>query len=255
MLPIYTAYLTPSDYGMLALLASIIAVFELFLGARFSQAVPKFYFDEDSESGRACVIGTAFLFTSAASFVALVAIVMTSEFAASVVADDSKFQQYLSLYSVTIITLAIENYGLSYIRLLERSVLYVTLSILKLISQLGLNILFVVYIDLGVLGVIISTIASSGIFAIVLSVFTLRRVRFRFSMRIANRLLIFSWPLWVAGIAAIYSNFANLYLIRYFADLANVGLFELAARFGALVAILAWHPFSDLSNGCKWPTC
>ena len=50
MLPIYTRYLSPADYGAVGLLTLTLALLEPFLGMRLGGAISKFYFDEISKS-------------------------------------------------------------------------------------------------------------------------------------------------------------------------------------------------------------
>ena len=67
MLPIYTRFLTPADYGVIGLLTFALALMEPLLGARLGWAVPKFYFDAPDHRGRRAVIWGALILTGAAS--------------------------------------------------------------------------------------------------------------------------------------------------------------------------------------------
>lgn len=58
MLPIYTAYLTPSDYGIVALMVFAISLIEITLGAKMIEAPQKYYHDETSLLGKKSVIAT-----------------------------------------------------------------------------------------------------------------------------------------------------------------------------------------------------
>ena len=56
MLPIYTRYLTPADYGVVGLLTFALALFEPIFGARLARAIPKFYLEvTDARSKRAVI--------------------------------------------------------------------------------------------------------------------------------------------------------------------------------------------------------
>ena len=75
MLPIYTRFLSPTDYGVVGLLIFALAVFEPLLGARLGWAIPKFYFDAPDSRGRRAVIWGALILTGAASAVSLAVLV------------------------------------------------------------------------------------------------------------------------------------------------------------------------------------
>ena len=52
MLPVYTSYLHPADYGVIALLDFIGGIFGLLVGARMGQAVTRYHFEEKDDEGR-----------------------------------------------------------------------------------------------------------------------------------------------------------------------------------------------------------
>lgn len=246
MLPIYTRYLTPADYGIVAMLTLLLSVFELVLGARFAAAIPKFYYEHDNERDRGTVVGTALAVTMAASALGALIIAGASRPLAEIFLADTELWAYVALFGITLVTVAIENYALVYIRMRDKPVLFVAVSLIKLVVVLTLNILLVVVLQWGVLGAVVSTVSSSIAFGLVLGIYTLVNTGgWRISRTLIRRLLRFSWPLWVASVAAVYISFANRFLIRYFGDLAEVGLYDLAARFSSLLLILVWQPFNQ----------
>ena len=246
MLPVYTRFLTPADYGVVAMLTLLLSIFELMIGARFAQAIPKFYFEEDEARQRGTVIGTALTVTVSVSTLGASLLLLGAEPLAEAFLADSTLWHYVAFFGATLVTSAIENYGLTYLRLRDKPVLFVGMSLAKLFVALTLNIVLVVVLGWGVAGVVASTVLSSVVFAVLLGGYMLYQVGgLRVNWTLARRLVRFSWPLWVAGGAAVYSNFANRFLLRYFGDLSEVGLYDLAARFGSLIVILVWQPFNQ----------
>src|SRR5688572_25491069 len=78
MLPIYTRYLVPADYGAVGLLGFALALLEPFFGARLSQAIPKFYFDTNQPDQRRAVITAAISVTGGISAVTALLIALFS---------------------------------------------------------------------------------------------------------------------------------------------------------------------------------
>jgi len=245
MLPIYTRLLSPADYGIVALLSVLISIFELAIGARFVRAIPRFFYETTDDTERSSTISTALIITSTTSLVGVILLATNGAVASTLLFGVPDYAIYVATYSVLLLTTAVENYGLTYIRLLERPLLFITVSIGKLILQLSLNILLVVFLRLGVAGVIISAIVSSAIFCLLMAFFIIIRTGLRFDTTLAKRLIRFTWPLWLAGGASLYIGASSRFFIRIFSDLSDVGLFELAARFASLVGFLVWGPFSQ----------
>src|SRR5690348_1942012 len=72
MLPIYTRYLTPADYGVVGLLTFAMAIMEPLFGARLVEAMPKYYFECEVGERRNSVVSTALLVTGVISTVTAV---------------------------------------------------------------------------------------------------------------------------------------------------------------------------------------
>lgn len=245
MLPIYTSYLTPADYGVVGLLVVMVSLFELLIGARFAQAVPKFYYEESSTAGQSAVVTTALVITVLISSISTSAVAIFDNELSRIFFGSDLFQSHVSIYGILLITGAIEVYGLTYFRLQEKPVVFIVNSICKLILQLALNILFVVYWDMGVMGVVYSGVISSSVFSIIALIYILYNTGFVFSKVLVTRFFRFSWPLWVAGLAGLYIGSSSRFFIRVFADLEQVGLYELATKFAMILPMLIWKPFSQ----------
>ncbi|WP_347330109.1 oligosaccharide flippase family protein [Marinimicrobium locisalis] len=245
MLPIYTSYLSPADYGVVSLLIVMIALFELVIGARFAQAVPKFYYEKEDEQHRSSVISTALLVTGFVSLISTLVVALNSELIARILFGDKSYNIHVALYGTLLFTSALEAYGLTFFRLKEKPFIFIANSISKLVLQLSLNILFVVYLNKGVIGVIWSALLASSVMASVAACYILYNSGIKYKGNLVKRLFKFSWPLWLAGIAGLYVASSNRYFIRIFSDLDQVGLFELAAKFSTILPLLIWNPFSQ----------
>jgi O-antigen/teichoic acid export membrane protein len=246
MLPVYTHFMTPSDYGVIGLLIFTLALMEPFFGARLTEAIPKFYYEEDSDKYRKAVLGSALTVTGLISAITSCIIFLTRESASSALFGTNSYALAVGLFGFQIVTQALEYYGLTFIRLQQRPTLYVLTSFSKLILQLALNIWLIAYMKLGVMGVVISGGVSSALYALLLTGYIIHHAGYRFELSVARRMLLFSWPLWFAGLASLYIFQSNRYLIRTFGSLDQVGLYELAAKFSGILAMLVWNPFSQI---------
>ncbi len=244
MLPIYTQHLSPADYGIIGLLTFAISLIDLLFGARLVQAVPKFYHEKDSKTDKYLVVSTAMIQTAAISAITLFIVILFRDNASNQLFGSTDYQLVLGIFSITILTQAIENYGLLFLRIQRKAWTFLIFNLSKLICQLSLNIYFVVYLDMGVMGVAISTASVSVLFALVLAIITFYKTGIRYCSELGKRLIIFCWPLWAAGFAGLYIGSANRYYMRLFSSLEDIGLFELATRFTMILTVLIWRPIN-----------
>lgn len=244
MLPVYTRYLSPADYGVVGLLIFMVTLIELVFGARMFHAVPKFYYEQNEKSDANEVISTALIITSAISALAVISVVVLRDPMSQLIFGSADHGLVVGIFSVLILTQALENYGLGYVRIQQRPWLFVGAGAFKLFMQLGLNILLVVVMKKGVLGVALASAISAVVFGVAMTLYVIWYTGVSFRRTMARRLIIFSWPLWISGLAALYIGSSNRYYLRLFSSLDEVGLLELATKFGAMIAILVWTPFS-----------
>src|SRR5690606_6893196 len=174
MLPIYTRYLTPEDYGIVSLMIFFISLVEISLGARLGLATVKFFHDQEQESVRKEVVASALLLTSVVSLFLSIAISLLSSPVSDLVFGDTNLAIVVSIFSILITTQAIETTGLDLIRIRNKVWWYFWFSLAKLVVQLILNITFVVIMELGVLGVAIASAASSVIYATIMFLVTVK---------------------------------------------------------------------------------
>lgn len=245
MLPIYTNYLSPSDYGVIGLLIFAVSLFEILLGGHMFQAVPKYYHLETKTKDKNTVISTALLVSTITSGFACLLMASSSNQLSVVLFGNDTYSIYIIIFSALILTHALEQYGFTYLRIIKKPWVFFNYSMLKLVFQLSLNILTIVILDWGLIGLAISSLISSVIISILLMTYTIYRTGLSVKKEIAKTIIIFSWPLWISGFIGLYIGSSNRYFIRLFSSLDDVGLYELAAKFGTIVMILVWSPFSQ----------
>lgn len=243
MLPIYTRYLTPADYGVIGLLTFALALFEPLFGARMGRAIPKFYFDSSDEHGRRAVVWGTLATTAAVSAVSMVALVLLRGVGSQILFGDRKYELALGLFAVNLLSRPIEDTGMLYIRLQERSRLFLRVSMAKLALQVALNLLLVVWWKDGVIGVVLSGIISSIVIGIGLLIYIGSYEAPAFDREITKEMLRFCWPLWLSGVAGLYMGSSGGMYLRVFDSLSDVGRLELALRFAAVVSMLIFTPF------------
>ena len=245
MLPIYTRFLTPADYGVIGLMVFTLSLFEPIVGARLGAAVPKFYFAAPEGRERRTVIWSALGLTSAVSALGMVALMLLRKFGSEVIFGDSKYALALGLFSVNLVSRPLEDAGMVYLQMHSRSRLFFGISITKLLLQVALNVLFVVVWREGVLGVVLSGVISSIALGVGLTLYVAACEAPAFDWPMTRTMVRFCWPLWFSGLAVLYIGSAGGIYLRVLDSLSAVGRLEIALRFAAVVGMVIWTPFSQ----------
>ena len=243
MLPIYTRYLTPADYGVVELLTMAIEIASILVGMRISQGLFRYYILAESDAEKQKIASTVLLTILATSIIGATILHVGAEALTIFIFGSSDYVYEFQLFALTLVTNAISAVGMSYLRARQKPVLFVGVGIITLVLQVLLNIIFVVKMELHVTGVVYSAVISGGVVAFGLSLYVIKNAGIHYSFDIANKLVRFVAPLMIASLASFYVAYADKYFLRLFGGLTEVGLYALAARLSA-VLMTAFEAFN-----------
>jgi len=204
LLPLYTSYLTTSEYGILAILEVTSQFFVTIVGLGISSGMMRWYAVETSEAKKKSIVFTV-----------------------------------LS----TLVALMINRVAFDLLRLKERSLFFIVLVIVKFTSILLLNIYFIVYMEYGVKGIIISQVLGNALIIAGTSMFLLKNLRFSFDHKILREILSFSVPLVFSTVSTMALALSDRYLIKYFLDYSEVGIYSLGYKIASVINLFLIQSF------------
>lgn len=243
MLPIYTRYLTPADYGVIELFSMALDVVSIVLGVRIGEAIFRYYCATEDTIEKNQIVSTALISVFVLNFLGFIIVAKSAQPISGVLFGDGNYSELFGLFSATLVLSALELVPMTFIRAQQRPLVFLSFSICKLVLQIIFNLYFVVFKSLGVVGVVYGALASGGIMALILTSYTVRTVGIGFSLRLARRLASFSIPLILASLGAFYTTFGDRFFLRVYSGLDAVGLYSLGYKFGFMLCILTWTPF------------
>lgn len=245
MVPVYTHHLTPSAYGLLELLDTTDQVLVVVSSAAIADAVLRHWNDAPTPRARARVESTAVLsLWVAGAFVALLGAAFAPALSAFLLRDG----QHALLLRLTFLSVTFQGVvevPLSVLRGADRPAQVVAWTLGRSALGFALNIAFVVGLHLGVLGMVLSNLLASAVFAVSLSVLTLRRTGLGFDATLFRAMLVFGWPLVPGSLAMIALQHGRSYVLNALCPAAMVGLWGLGLRIGSLVSQVVGGPARD----------
>jgi len=252
MLPIYTRFLTPEDYGVIELLTMLIDFTALILGARIGISVFRFYCTATSGTEKNNIISSALILGIFFNGIGAITLFLLSETLAVAIFSDASFQYYIVLFAITMLLLPLIEIPLVHIRARQMPWLFFYFSIAKLVLQVGLNVYFIVYLDMHVEGVAYSAAITSIVMATALTGYSLSKVGLSASIATCKKLFSFSLPLMLASLGTFYLTFGDRYILSIYTDFSQVGIYSLGYKFGFIFMILTWVPFEKIWDSEKY---
>jgi len=249
MLPIYTRFLTPKDYGTIELLTMTVDVFGMIASVGLTAAVFRFYYKYDKSEQRNRVISTISILMALLYFIASSLGLGMSNILASLVLDGTPESiLYFRLIFITFFLQAFIEIPFIFIMAQQRPLFYVSVSTGKLLLQLSLNIYFVVFLEMRILGVLYSGLLSSLIIGLVLMSYTYKKVGFSFSKSMAKSMILFGAPFIISNLGDFILTFSDRYFLKAYADLTVVGIYSLGYKLGFLLWMFPVQPIMNIWN-------
>ncbi len=243
LLPIYTRWLTPSDYGTVELMTMLIDFVGLLVCNRIGESIYRYYKLAKSEQERKLVMSTSFTIGASLNFVGFLLLLAFSDYLSPLVSEKNDFLIIFIVFSFTLVLEAFNAIPLIFLKLQENARLHMYISIFKLVVQISLNILFVVVYEMHVTGVVLVTFISSAVIGAILTIILVRNNGISFSKDIAKKIARFSAPMVIVSLSSFAVVFGDRFFLKAYSSLSDVGIYSLSYRLAFAFTGLFWGPF------------
>lgn len=243
LLPLYTRYLTPADYGVMALVDVARGLIGLVISLGLVNALARFYYEYEEEKERNLVISTAYWVVFAIIICSLPLVWYLASILSGLLFHIS---EYTKLFQVALLSLLfglLVDLGMDYLRVRAQSVRFVQITFVRMGFVISCNIYFIVFLQVGVIGIFYSNLFSSVIFSVFLTVTVLRKTGFSFSRVRATEMIHYSFPLIFSNIFRVIVNESDKLFINYFFSPFETGIYSIAQKVGTSLHVLITSPF------------
>lgn len=245
LIPIYTAYLTPSDYGVLQYIITIGALLIPVIGAGLSTSFWRFRSGEDWDQGEVTlhvVLGQLMIGTCVVVCMILIYFYAYHTIVGFMLTVYVASRALMVVYESTLLVLQAQH----------RVFLYLVLSISYTFTLVVCSILLIVVFDYNYSGVIYSAFWVTLAFALLFSWPLIKDIKWSLNKKLLNELLKYGIPLAYANIAAIVIMFSDILFLKWLSTEHEVGLYSFGYKFAMLVNVFLITPFFKSWNPMRW---
>jgi O-antigen/teichoic acid export membrane protein len=238
LIPVYSRYLTPEDYGVLALVSMFAQVLYTFMNMGQSSALFRTYFRHDDPEARQTVITTSLWLILTLSFpIGLLALVLSKPLS-SLLAGSPDYAVWVALGIGGVAFKSLLRLPQAVMRAREQSRRYSLLTVAQTIVALVLAVLFVVGLHLGGRGVLLSQLIAEVLICLYLVPEMVRGLSLRFSKSDAKELLGYGVVLMPGALLSFVIHLADRYFLKIFVSVGAVGIYALGYRIGEILYIV-----------------
>ncbi len=247
LLPIYTQYLTPSDYGAAeVMLASVIAV-SIVVRLGVIEAILRFYYIAGERPEAVVATGFASLFWGA-TVAAAIALPLAGPISEALLDRTDAGLARLAILGLW--TLTLYEYALTLLRLDERARAYFTITVANVLVTIPFTVWLIVVQDERASGILLGTFGTGAAFLLGMLWHQRRRLSLIPDWALLRRMLRFGFPTMPAELSLYSLNFMDRIMLARLAGLAEAGLYALAVKFAQGINVLArgiqlaWPPLA-----------
>jgi len=242
LLPLYTRYLTPTDYGVLELIGATSSLLGLVLGLGVTGALARFYYELPPPK-QPRLVSTVYMLVAAGAALAFFPCMLASPWLATVVLDGPQYTRHFQIGFASLLIGLTSDINMSYLRLLYRSTASIVVALTSMVLTISINIFLIVWLNFGVLGVLTGNLIAQILIGVPLTFAILYRIGFRPNVTLARDVLAYSAPLIPALLLTAIAANADRYFIKHFVSLADTGIFGLATKLAGSLNLLITSTF------------
>ncbi len=241
LIPIYTRFISPDRYGVLSLVDIMMTLLMMVLAMGLADALPRFYYETKDPLRRRRLLSAFILGAAGIGLPLVMAATLAAPWLRVVLGIDAQYLAYLQLALIASWFSMLVEAGYAYLRMCYLSHAFLAATIVQILASLLLNIWLVVGLDLGIWGILYSTVAVQGVLGTLMAGMLLWQARCWPEWRELRDMLAFGMPLVPSTIALQLNNYLNPVMIRWLlpgdpiTSLAQVGLFTAGQKIATIV--------------------
>jgi O-antigen/teichoic acid export membrane protein len=238
LLPFYTHALAPEDYGVLETMGVFVFFVTAVLDFGLNTGSARYYFQAPNDQEKGRVLFTALVMRLVSIIPSLILAINSSSISQYFFnTEEYTWVVFLSCISIPMTMLNQEQVNL--LRYLRQPWSYNILTLLRALMGICLGISLVVILKKGAAGAqMASLISSSLIFFISYLFINRKRYVYSFSWYWGKKMLLFGFPLIWASIALWFFEVSDRYVILYFHNSDQIGLYSIASRVTQVLILL-----------------
>lgn len=240
LLPLYTAYLSPEDYGLISLATVAATMFTIITTGGLRGAVLKFYYNFESDKIRKQFYGSLWLFYIIVPGIFLLIFEIYGELFFDIILPSVPYDPYirLILWAYYLKGVFIEL-PLEVFKAKGEAFKYSSLTVLIFIATTLSTIWLVVFRNQGAQGFLFAKFLGFLVIAVGMAFYLYKFVTISIEWAWLKRALLYSMPLVPHFLSHWVLSSSDRIVLEYFVPLSEVGIYNVAYTIGSAMSIIA----------------
>lgn len=236
LLPIYTSYLDPSEYGIVGAMTAFSAFLAIFLTLNFERSIFRLLYDYKNKEAEKKFLGTVFIWIVIFASLIVLILFMSRNYV-------SKFYNTIDFFPYFLICILKVYFNLFgnvpkiYLQVKQNAKTYLLLGIIQFIITNCSILFFVVYLNMKADGYLLGGLVSSALMLPYFLWYTSKIVSLKFDKNIFKAISKFSLPILPAVISTQLIDLSDRVFIERFLTTTDLGIYSLSYSIASVVLI------------------
>lgn len=237
LLPIYTFYLGPTEYGIVETMAVAISILIVLFSLGFNNSVYRLYYDYGSEVDRSTLFGTINMSTFFWAIIFSIGLILFNS-PISQVFNSIPFFPY---FFISILISLISNIGdlpKAHLMLRQKALNYSIVGFCQFLITAIITLWFVVIKKEGAIGMLKGQLFGGILMLPYFISYSIRNFTFKFNRSIFSNVIVFSLPTIPTLISAWILNMSDRVFIEKYLSIGDVGIYSLGYKIAGVIGFV-----------------
>lgn len=226
--PFYTSILSTAEYGISDLITTTTSLLFPFASLAISEAIMRFSLDRDSDKKTIYSTGV---------YIVLIGFVLV--FILSNFMLNTTIGPYIIYFLLYFLCYSIHTITSYFVKGIEKIKVYAAAGIINTIIVISCNIVFLLWLKIGIIGYLLSSIIGHFITTIFMflsaRVYTFIQFPWKLDKYLIKRMLLFSIPIIPNSISWWVANSSDKYILNYYSSVSEVGIYSVSYKIPTIV--------------------
>jgi len=239
LLPLYTAFLTPADYGTLNVVLSLSSLLSVFFILSLNSAGARFYYKHlDDEQYIKKLWGALSLFVLLNSIVLGFVFILFHKLLINPFISDIDFYPLMFLGILNTIVTPLYSFYQTYLQTKQSGFRFGLNLMLNFLLNVSLIIIFVVVYKKGVLGILLANVITSSVFLVYVLLAFIPKIKLSLDSNILKPAFKYSLPLVPHSLSSWVMVMIDRVFLNNITGKTETGLYSVGYQFGNIISVI-----------------
>lgn len=238
LIPLYTQYLSPQDYGVLNIIGVVSVSFGLIMTFGIDSATYRYAGLSKTEEDEKAYLSTAQLLNF--FFITLVglSLIITVPYTKNIILDEFSPESFLIIGIFVSIFASISSINTAYFRIKRKVKIISIASLINVFLSIASTIILVIYLKLGIHGALIGNLIGNLASSTYLIAKSTSLASFSLRWSIINKLMTYAIPVLPAQLFAFAIPLYSQWSVKEYLSMDELGLYAVCLKFTVPITLL-----------------